>query len=192
MRPRLGVGLAPTHQVNQEFFRRQLNADSDKLFARYVGLALVHPHPSPDRVLLLTLFQHDPKNGDAWAVPGGSVDRAKDQDWIQAAMREFEEEVNPSGDAQWSAAAAFEPGNFQLISLQNLLPESDIQNMNRPCLNFVVARAKQAFYQLTQTAAPHPDGGQALKLPTDFVHWHRTAARNVALLAGHKAAFVGA
>lgn len=64
-------------------------------------------------------------------------------------MREFEEEVNPSGDAQWSAAAAFEPGNFQLISLQNLLPESDIQNMSRPCLNFVVARAKQAFYQLT-------------------------------------------
>ena len=50
-----------------------------------VGLALVHPHPSPDRVLLLTLFQHDPKNGDAWAVPGGSIDRAKDQDWIQAA-----------------------------------------------------------------------------------------------------------
>ena len=43
------------------------------------------------------------------------------------------------------------------------------RNMNRPCLNFVVARAKQAFYQLTQTAAPHPDGGQALKLPTDFV-----------------------
>eukprot|EP00435_Cladocopium_sp_Y103_P057336 s1146_g19.t1 len=129
-----GDELIINQQVNQEFFQRQWNADSDKLFARHVGLALVHPHPtSPDRVLLLTVFQHDPEDdvtGGAWAVPGGSVDRGKDRNWIQAAMREFEEEVNPSGDAQWSAAAAFSSGEYQLVSLQNLLPETDIQNLH--------------------------------------------------------------
>ena len=57
-------------------------------------------------------------------------DESRGDHGTKAAMREFEEEVNPSGDAQWSAAAAFEPGNFQLISLQNLLPESDIQNLH--------------------------------------------------------------
>ena len=44
-------------------------------------------------------------------------------------MREFEEEVNPSSQAQWSAAAAFEPENFELISLQNFLCQTDIQKL---------------------------------------------------------------
>ena len=35
-------------------------------------------------------------------------DESRGDHGTKAAMREFEEEVNPSGDAQWSAAAAFE------------------------------------------------------------------------------------
>eukprot|EP00438_Fugacium_kawagutii_P011513 Skav228312 [mRNA] locus=scaffold4453:76913:79264:+ [translate_table: standard] len=161
--------LVISRHVDKEFLRDQWNADSDKLFARHVALALVHPI-SLHRVLLLVVFQQDrnPRKPGAWAVPGGSVDRAKDKDWLHAAMREFEEEVNPSGLDDWSANRAFDPQNYELISLQNLM-KSNIQNMSRPCLNFLVARATPTFFTLTQRAPAHPQGAKQLELPADFV-----------------------
>ena len=161
----------------------------DRLFARHVALALVYPNPNdPDWIQVLTVFQHpppqnlkpweDPFTAGAWGIPGGSVDRAVDSNWIAAAMREFREEVNPSGLEAWSDAQAFDQNargeyDFALVSLQNLchINGREVQNMSRPCLNFVVARATPAFYRRTMAAPPDPRGreGQRIPLPEDFV-----------------------
>ena len=154
-------------RLDLEFFRRQWNADSDKLFARHVALALVYPITS-EHVKVLTVFQHDSDTTAAWGIPGGSVDRAVDSSWIAAAKRKFREAVNPSGLESWSDAEAFD-ANYALISLQNLLPRTEIQNVSRPCLNFVVARATPNVYDLTMQAAPDRRESQQLPLPADFV-----------------------
>ena len=140
--------------VDDATVSKQWHSDNGKLFARHVGVALVYPNGN-DSVLLLTVFQHNPRNNkEAWSIPGGNVDRGVDEDWTGAAFREFEEEVNPSESAQWRASQAFEANMFQRVSIQNLLPSSRIQNMSRPSLNFVVARATPTFYSMTQDAPP--------------------------------------
>mmetsp|Transcript_2958 Transcript_2958/g.5116 ORF Transcript_2958/g.5116 Transcript_2958/m.5116 type:complete len:488 (+) Transcript_2958:64-1527(+) len=162
--------LEITRQIGHGFLRQQWNADKDRLFARHVGVALLHP-VNAGQVLVLTVYQHDrnPQKPGVWALPGGSVDRAVDTTWDCAAMREFNEEVNPSGLEAWGAHQAFDKTPWQLLSFQNLLPRTNTQNMSRPSLNFVVARATLEFYHMTLECAKHSAGGRCISLPTDFV-----------------------
>ena len=155
-------------QIPEQLLHSQWNADGNRLFARHVAVALIHPL-SVDRVLLLLVWQHDFQKKPKWNVPGGSVDRGVDTNWVDAAKREFQEELNPAGLQEWSAANAIDESLVHLLSIQNLLPFSDIQNMSRPSLNFVVARARSGFYAFTSEADAHKDGGRKIKLPPDFV-----------------------
>ena len=155
-------------QVPKQLLQAQWNVHNNKLLARHVAAALMHP-VSAERVLLLVVWQHDIKKPPKWNMPGGSVDREVHSNWVDAAKREYEEELNPSGLDEWSVANAIDEAQVQLLSIQNLLPYSDIQSMSRPSLNFVVARAKSGFHAFTTTAQTHKDGGKVIKPPQDFV-----------------------
>mmetsp|Transcript_22582 Transcript_22582/g.53252 ORF Transcript_22582/g.53252 Transcript_22582/m.53252 type:complete len:147 (+) Transcript_22582:212-652(+) len=92
-------------QVDLQQLQKQWNASSNKLLARHVAVALIHLLHA-NRVLLLVVWQHDRKKQPKWNMPGGSVDRAVDGDWVDAAKREFQEEVNPAGLEEWSSTPA--------------------------------------------------------------------------------------
>lgn len=164
-------GFVIKSRADAALLSQHWNIFDSKLFARHVAVVLVHP-VTAERVRILTVFQpsRPPKKGGVWALPGGNVDRGKDSTWKEAAWREFDEEVNPNGTELWSAYNASD-GRSALISLQNLLPcvGEPLQNMSRPCLNFVLARANMAFVEFTRHVEEHPQGGRKLELPSDYV-----------------------
>ena len=148
--------------------KEQWGICNGKLFARHVGVVLVFPLSS-ERVYALTVFQHDKKPSKAvWNLPGGTVDRAVDKSWAGAAEREYREEVNPANLEEWSWKNACD-GEVIDISIQNLMKPDNGQNMSRPCVNFLLARAKPQFVRSTFEKGEHPQGGRKISLPEDFV-----------------------
>lgn len=154
--------------LKEEEVAKNFGTAGSKLFARQVGVVLVYP-VSAQHVYVLTVYQHNVDDKlQGWAFPGGTVDRAVDQTWAQAARREYEEEMNPAGFDNWKWTTACDP-NFQVdLSIQNLM-SGDIQNMSRPCINFVLAKAKPEFVKRTLEREKHPKGGGKIVLPKDFV-----------------------
>jgi len=139
-----------------------------KLFARHVGVVLVFP-VSSERVYALTVFQHDKRPSKAvWNLPGGTVDRGVDKSWAGAAEREYREEVNPANLKEWSWKNACD-GKVIDISIQNLMKPDNGQNMSRPCVNFLLARANPQFVRSTLEKGNHLGGGRKIPLPEDFV-----------------------
>ena len=148
--------------------KEQWGICNGKLFARHVGVVLVFPLSS-ERVYALTVFQHDKKPSKAvWNLPGGTVDRGVDKSWAGAAEREYREEVNPANLEEWSWKNACD-GEVIDISIQNLMKPDNGQNMSRPCVNFLLARAKPQFVRSTFEKGEHPQGGRKISLPEDFV-----------------------
>ena len=158
------IGGLLTHKELKE----QWGICNGKLFARHVGVVLVFPLSS-ERVYALTVFQHDKKPSKAvWNLPGGTVDRGVDKSWAGAAEREYREEVNPANLEEWSWKNACD-GEVIDISIQNLMKPDNGQNMSRPCVNFLLARAKPQFVRSTFEKGEHPQGGRKIPLPEDFV-----------------------
>lgn len=68
-----------------------------------------------------------------WCVPGGAVDRSKDTCPLDTALRETQEEINPTARLTWKAISNNESSSeFVRIDIRNY------KNLNRPCHAFFV------------------------------------------------------
>lgn len=95
-------------------------------------------------------------------LPGGDTDRSEDHDWLAAAVREFEEEVNPAKHLGWSAEVAMTEPKLH-ITVRNLT-RAGVRSWKRPCLTFLVARASDALIE-TMEKAEEVYGWKRLRLP---------------------------
>ena len=100
---------------------------------------------------------------------GCNVDRGVDESWEGAAEREYREEVNPAKLPEWSWKNACDGKVSGHISIQDLMKPDNKQNMSRPCVNFLLARANPQFVRSSLEKGEHPKGGRKIPLPEDFV-----------------------
>ena len=106
------------------------------LFVRHAQLAVVD-FSSSDGARVFCVWDD---NSRLWKVPGGSVDRSIDRKPLDAARREYEEETNPLGLADWKG-----PEEEEIMGRIDLRSP---KNKNRQCVALFWSVARSGFAEL--------------------------------------------